>query len=267
MRCVTRRSNSSVVSVCWPVIMSSIGSRTMLRLGAVEPLLDSVDSILARNDGSLPVCATRLSVASAAAFSKVSGSFDGVQAAISAARKGRAGRRRNGRRAVADGGRSFALPLEVAGFVGGDPLERSLLQDLGAAGLPLGGGRRRREVVRRARGARRRGRRGGARRRATDGVGARGRRRGSAVAGVAAAAAAQWRGGRGGRSRPRRGGGRAADGLGAPRRRHRRRGRRCGDHRPRRLAGLELQRQRGDADQRAGAGDQPVEGALAEQLA
>ena len=48
-------------------------------------MLDSVDSILARNDGSLPVCATRLSVASAAAFSKVCGSFDGVQAAISAA--------------------------------------------------------------------------------------------------------------------------------------------------------------------------------------
>ena len=85
IRCVTRRSNSSVVSVCCPVIMSSIGSRTMLRLGADEPLLDRVDSIFERNDGSLPVCATRLSVASAAAFSKVCGSFDGVQAAISAA--------------------------------------------------------------------------------------------------------------------------------------------------------------------------------------
>ena len=59
----------------------------MLFLGVDESLLDSVDSIRARNDGSLPVCATRLSVASAAAFSKVSGSFDGLQAAISAAQE------------------------------------------------------------------------------------------------------------------------------------------------------------------------------------
>ena len=75
----------------------------MLFLGVDESLLDSVDSIRARNDGSLPVCATRLSVASAAAFSKVSGSFEGVQAAISAAQQS-ASRTVARRRAVDAGG-------------------------------------------------------------------------------------------------------------------------------------------------------------------
>ena len=201
MRCVTRRSNSSVVSVCWPVIMSSIGSRTMLFLGVDESLLDSVDSIRARNDGSFPVCATRLSVASAAAFSKVSGSFEACRRRSARRRKARAGRRRSGGRS--DGqrrGRSFALPLEVVGFGGGDALERGLLQDLGAAGLALGGGRRQCELIGRLRRARRRGRscgdgdrrqrgrRCGRRRRRSGGVGGGGGGRAVAVVVVGRAA-------------------------------------------------------------------------------
>ena len=71
MRCVTRRSNSAVVSVCWPVMVSSIGSIVTTRLGCFGSGLASFDSRRARNTGSLPVCATRLSVASARAFSKV----------------------------------------------------------------------------------------------------------------------------------------------------------------------------------------------------
>ena len=74
MRWTTRRSNSAVVSVCWPVIVSSMGSIVTIRLGCFGSGLASFDSRRARNTGSLPVCATRLSVASASAFSKVSGS-------------------------------------------------------------------------------------------------------------------------------------------------------------------------------------------------
>ena len=76
MRWTTRRSNNAVVSVCWPVIVSSIGSIVIVRFGCFGSGLASFDSSRARNAGSLPVCATRLSVASASAFSKVCGSDD-----------------------------------------------------------------------------------------------------------------------------------------------------------------------------------------------
>ena len=211
MRCVTRRSNSAVVSVCWPVIVSSIGSMTMTtRLGCFGSGLASFDSMRARNDRQL-----------AGLRDQVVGRLgerllEGLRLARRAGRRAataqaeRRARRRDagGRAASGRAGRSFAFPLEEVGLGRRDLLQRGLLQDLGAARLAIlrRRGDERRAAIGRCKGAR--GRRAAARSARGRRSRRRRRRRGAGVgagvrggAGVAAASARRGRGGRRGRGR------------------------------------------------------------------
>ena len=301
MRCVTRRSNSAVVSVCWPVIVSSIGSMVIVRFGCFGSGLASFDSSRARNTGSLPVCATRLSVASASAFSKVCGSDEehAAEQRRQAERRGTCPRRRRPCRHAVEPADHLHSRLKksvsAAVIFSSEAFCRISVQrawrscgDVATSGGGVGSGTGARVPVRAASMARRyaasapsalrRGFAAGAARSRSELRRRRCRRRGIGVA------VGRRRGGRTGSrsgSRSRRSRGRSRDrATGASAGAGRRGGRRDGGppsrsrpgrarRRPRRpsAARSELDDERGDADQREGAGDHAVERALARQAA